>query len=263
MVLIFIPFWLEWTDLEVSINTGAGENIPQELEDHWVDQKDLPEKNTGASPKDAYLTVLNFITTTDLKPADQGSDVCEIRYKFVPAYFTTSSPTSVNDVKGGKLQRSCTAEYANASQLTNDVDSNKPYDYSDFPLLASTDPSRVVKIWGASSSSAYKTVINGVYSLRFSCYKWVSGTGLDFIKEMDSNGLTVDTSSIDFTRATGTPCPLAVRIDMKLMDPKDLKKLALNIYLFEKNGDKEAEKQVKTLKQKIRTFSKVIYLGKK
>ena len=248
------PFWYEWTETNASL-TGS-ETIPQKLEDYWVDNKDLFEKVGGASPKDAYLTVLNFIGTTDIKAVDEGSDICEIRYKFIPVYFKTASPASANDVLGGKLQRSCMEEYASAGNP------NTNHDYASFAYVNFTTPAgRVNNVW---ENTGFETVITGVYSLRFTCYTWNSG--LQTLLPMSSTGTNTAGGAISGVNlVTGTPKPVAVRIDMKLMDPKDLKKLAYNIYVAG-NGTtsekKAAEKQIKTLKQTMRTFSKVIYLGK-
>jgi len=281
------PFWLEWTETNVDL-TGT-ESITSQLEDHWVDNKDLPEKVIGVIPKDAYLTALNFISTTDLKSVDEGSDVCEIRYKFIPVYFTSNSPASANDVKGGKLQRSCVAEYSATGIQSLDVD----YNFADCHYRGANpgtgiagDPGypydeRVLNIWKDSSvtpdPTPFQTVISGVYSLRFTCYFWNSTDAdaskhfLDILMVMNSLGKNISGTNIitplPYNLAMGTPAPVAVRIDMKLMAPKDLKKLAYNIYVFEYSGSsvsekKGAEKQIRTLKQKMRTFSKVIYLGK-
>jgi type II secretory pathway pseudopilin PulG len=263
------PFWYQWTETNTTL-TGT-ESIPQELEDYWVDNKDLPEKVIGTSPKDAYLTVLNFISTTDLKPVDEGSDVCEIRYRFVPVYFTSSTPTSFNDVKGGKLQRCCTAEYydnSGTSTLTPSTLSTDDYNFGANPYPTSD---RTSVIWKTNTTALdFQTVITGVYSLRFSCYKWTDASGLTFLDAMNdtSPGVTPGGGSPadGYNLTLGTPAPVAIRIDMKLMDPKDLKKLAYYIYVAgTATGSKkdDAEKQIKTLKQTMRNFSKIIYLGKR
>ncbi len=275
------PFWYEWTETDVDL-TGT-ESITTELEDHWVDNKDLSEKVVGASPKDAYLTSLNFIATTDIKAVDAGSDVCEIRYKFIPIYFETASPTSANDVKGGKLVRSCTAEYYDATTLTNVFKSTTtPYNFSTYYYrgdvttvaaipLGTSYRERVATIWRDATDdldvAPFQTVITGVYSLRFTCYFWnETSNALETLEPMNRTapGKSTNNSNITIANgfpiaydlATGTPAPVAIRIDMKLMDPKDLKKLAY--YIHEGNT-----KQIKVLKQTMRTFSKVIYLGKR
>ena len=241
------PFWLEWTDIDVDSKTRTAA-----LKTHFKDNDDLFAQSGGST--DPYLTVLNFISTTDLKPADEGSDVCEIRYRFTPVYFEGSAPYSVSDVKGGKLERSCTAEYYKTATTTSPNDYNfaaNPYPTAD----------RVNLIWPAGAPTTietdFATVITGVYSLRFTCYKWVDGTGLAVIDPMSSAGKTPANVTItDFNLITGTPAPVAVRIDMKLMDPKELKKLIIAI-------NDSNNKQIRILKQKMRTFSKVIYLGKR
>ncbi|MDD5599631.1 MAG: hypothetical protein PHV82_16925 [Victivallaceae bacterium] len=246
------PFWYEWTDLDASL---GGETVPTEVKTYFKDNDELPEKTSG----DSYLTALNFISATDLKPIEKGSDVCEIRYRFIPVYCN-GTPNSINDIKGGKLQRSCIAEYKADGTLTDTT----AYNFAECYYRGinpgtgtSGDPGypydkRVLNIWNASD---FDTVINGVYSLNFTCYRWNSG--LASYEPMDQDEHNVEGGSITgYNLATGTPYPVAIRIDMKLLDPKDLKKLVFAIC----QGD---TKQVNILKQKIRTFSKVIYLGKR
>jgi hypothetical protein len=240
------PFWFEWTEITTA----------DSIKEDYKDNNEFPLKSDGTTP---YLTALNFIATTDLKPIDKGSDICEIKYKFTPISFSVASPKSTADVTGGKLERSCTSEYDSEGNPT----ASNIYNFQAVTYEGNNLPAgRVNTIWEDISSAGYDTVIDGVYSLKFSCYKWDSGLKLH--EPMNNSGKDKDNndsySTYGYGTGTGTPCPVAVRIDMKLMDPKDLKLLALNIYRAE-NGDKEAAKQVKTLKQKIRTFSKVIYLG--
>jgi len=125
--------------------------------------------------------------------------------------------------------------------------------------------------------------------LKFTCYAWFQdptptpddNTQMITLKAMDTSGHAPDGNAITVTGtgeppadfpyaydlATGTPAPVAIRIDMKLMDPKDLKRLAYNIYvastLTDPNRRKLIGQEIKNLKQKMRTFSKVIYLGKR
>ena len=253
------PFWYEWTDIAADGKTRT------KVDEYFVSNKDLPENGSTGKP---YLTILNFISTTDIKPTDEGSDVCEIRYKFVPVYFEGSTPYTLNSVKGGRLRRSCTAEYYNDNGTTKVTPSTSSddYNFAQIPYKgASTSGTRVKDIWKTNTTAPdYETVITGVYSLRFTCFAWSSG--LKSTDAMDDSGALKGTGAITgYDLATGTPKPVAVRIDMKLMDPKDLRKLAYNIYLAgtgTTSEKKAAEKQIKTLKQTMRTFSKVIYLGK-
>ena len=253
------PFWYEWTTI------GADGKNRSEIDEYFVDNKDLPENGSTGVP---YLTQLNFISTTDLKPVDEGSDVCEIRYKFIPVYFDATTPTSFNDVKGGKLQRCCTAEYYDNSGTATQTPSGE---FQDYNFAANpydiTNTNRVVDIWTANSTAlGFQTVITGVYSLRFTCFAW--NGSLTSLDAMDTSGSLKGVGTITgYNLITGTPKPVAVRIDMKLMDPKDLRKLAYYIYVanhtgFSASEVKEAEKQIRVLKQAMRTFSKVIYLGK-
>ena len=259
------PFWHQWMDIDDYYLGGV--KRPVALKAYFLDNKDLPEQVGGTNDKNPYLTALNFIATTDLKGIDEGSDICEIRYKFIPVYYETASPTSVNDVKGGKLVRSCMEEYTSSNPLV----SNTRYDFASYPYKSFNDPTARVDLFNTGTFNAvnnnFATIITGVYSLRFSCYTW--GTGLLLLNPMSYGGRDPNdtlTSSYGYNLVTGTPAPVAIRIDMKLMDPKDLKKLAYNIYAAVNGSSsekKDAKKQIKILKQKLRTFSKVIYLGKR
>ena len=253
------PFWYEWTKIDAD-----GKNR-SEVDKYFVTNNDLPEDGSTGVP---YLTQLNFISTTDLKPVEEGSDVCEIRYKFIPVYFDPAPPTSFNDVKGGKLQRCCTAEYyKDASGTVKQTPYEDVADDYNFAVNPYPISNRVSEIWKTNNMSIdFQTVITGVYSLRFTCFAWSSGlTSLD---AMDTSGSPKGVGTITgYNLTTGTPKPVAVRIDMKLMDPNDLKRLAYYIYVanhggFSASEVKEAEKQIRVLKQAMRTFSKVIYLGK-
>jgi type II secretory pathway pseudopilin PulG len=261
------PFWYQWTTMGTT------------------------ELSTADNYNTNYLTALNFIATTDIKAVDTGSDVCEIRYKFVPVYFDTT-PT-ISNAKGGKLVRCCVAEYYdnNGTATITPSGPGDDYNFANYSYLLPTDTGydaqRVFKIWPATvpAHASFDTVITGVYSLKFTCYAWFQdptptpddNTQMITLESMDESGNAPDGNPVSATGeppasfpyaynlATGTPVPVAIRIDMKLMDPKDLKKLAYNIYVAS-NGStserKEAEEQIKNLKQTMRTFSKVIYLGK-
>ena len=279
------PFWYQCTSIDDYYAGGVAR--PTVLKEYFKDNNDLP-----VSSGRPYLTSLNFISTTDIKAVDEGSDVCEIRYRFIPVYFTDNSTKSFKDVRGGKLQRSCVSEYStkasgSGTDLTNtiDTDTGDPYNFSAIPCRGDLTQlavppatyniakykNRVANIWDSSGSAGdtdvntsiddikFQTVITGVYSLRFTCYFWDSSSGsLAALVAMNSSGKDIDDnviSPLTYDLAVGTPKPIAVRIDMKLMDPEDLKRLAIAI----KEND---TKQIRILKQTMRTFSKVIYLGK-
>ena len=288
----YYPFWYEWSDYD--------DDEPLPAVAHTNSRRTELDTYLKTEENLQYLTQLNFISTTDLKAVEEGSDVCEIRYRFIPVYFKADKTTGVlkytmGNIRGGYLQRSCVSEYAektsgSGADFTNTVDTSyDPYNYKDIPyrgaladLVApyniSLYQNRVKNIWDRGTSpsfevdttienSKYQTVISGVYSLRFTCYIWDSG--LKLIRPLDQTGAPRDNGGIAASGdlAAGTPKPVAVRIDMKLMDPKDLKKLAYNIYVANKSGTptsekEDAEDQIKALKQTMRTFSKVIYLGK-
>ncbi len=219
----YYPFWFEWTTKNIDL--GGETTLLTDADNYNL----------------SYLTALNFLANTDIKPIDKGSDVCEIRYQFVPVYISSG------EVKGGKLQRSCVAEWE--TDILEDVD----WDFDQYPNALPPTANRVNLIW---ENTDFITVISGVYSLRFTCYMWSSG--LKLIKPLDASDNLKNNGGFAASGAlaTGSVVPVAVRIDMKLMGPKDLKKLAVAI----NNSD---TKQIKILKQKMRTFSKVIYLGKR
>ena len=264
------PFWLEWTDIDIDL--AGDEERTSDLKAYFISNNDLFTHSGGSEP---YLTALNFIANTDIKAVDKGSDICEIRYRFVPVYFKGTAPYSINDVKGGTLQRSCVAEYYDNSG-TDDLTSTGAagdYNFADWvykgPLPVSPNDERILKIWPNPApvpEGPFRTVISGVYALKFTCYFWSSAnTRLEVLEPMDrtASGENIDGDAIvtpgsplTYNLSMGTPVPVAIRIDMKLMAPRDLKKLAIAI-------NTSNTKKIKTLKQKMRTFSKVIYLGKR
>ena len=264
------PFWFEWTAIDSALDS-TNDDMPTELRNYLEANDDV--NSYSSTP---YLTALNFISTTDIKPVEQGSDVCELSYRFVPFHFPKNTNPSLSNSRGGYLQRSCISEYKNPSAPT-------PNGLWDFALCyyrgvspsgtnsdtGETYAKRVYDIWCDHPQTNFKTVINGVYSLKYTCYRWDSSSNnLSALVPMNENGNGLDGSAITtpivFNLAMGTPCPVAIRIDMKLLDPKDLKKLAYYIYTAGSSTGatkNDADKQIRILKQKIRTFSKVIYLG--
>jgi type II secretory pathway pseudopilin PulG len=260
------PFWYEWITINETSLYDSGGSVPAPVETYFLSNNDLSPQTGGTDSGRAYLTALNFISATDLKSVEKGSDVCEIRYKFIPVY-SVGTPNSANDIKGGILKRSCTGEYRTSTNL-NTTGAGGYYNFADNPYSGAPQASRLTAIWSASSSEDFKTVINGVYALSFYCYKWDSGLAYHYPMNTSGMGINGNTTYADYSYGlgNGTPLPVAIRIDMKLMDPKDLKRLAYNIYIAgTATGSErtEAEEEVKVLERKIRSFSKVIYLGKR
>ena len=138
------------------------------------------------------LTQLNFIASTDMKPDTADSDICEIRYAFVPVGMYLEPDTGklrvtprlppVNGVRAddeaqmaavdnamissnrpkvireGWLVRCCTADkYDNAGVITN----NTRWNFDAFPRIngdASSsigDADRIIKIWDQTAAGAY------------------------------------------------------------------------------------------------------------
>ena len=264
----YYPFWHECEALPANAATVGGKTRYY----FWKDSSnnDIYEydfRNHFSSNFYYYLTALSFIATTDIKQVEAvGSDVCEIRYKFIPIYF--EGTPSLNNAKGGQLKRSCMEEYLDS---TPPYPSNSKYNFRSYPYQDFSNPAgRVNSVFEDTVVGDFIIVISGVYSLKFTCYTSNENSGLmSILSPMDSSGKdpagSFTGATYSYNLVTGTPKPVAIRIDMKLMDPNDLKRLAYYIYVAgtatgaEK---KEAEKQIRVLKQAMRTFSKVIYLGK-
>ncbi len=143
------------------------------------------------------LTQLNFIAATDLKPQGANSNVCEIRYTFVPAGMyvspagvltptpsttvngvTTDNPIPAGSIGEGWLIRSCTPDLIYNSG-TGTYITNTKWDFTTTattPLPRRVDAvtkgsaHRIYDIWSDASSEKYQKVISGIYSLRFTSY---------------------------------------------------------------------------------------------
>ena len=237
------PFWFECTTTDVNVTMAPN------IKTHFKDTDELSEDSSGTP----YLTALNFIATTDIKSIDKTPNICEIRYRFIPLYLNGSK------LEGGYLQRKCTEEYYDASGTDTITPSGATDDYNFEANLYNPPANRVNIIWTPPSPSKFdfRTVIRGVYSLKFTCYVWNGTTLVPLVPMRRSDGKDIDSGAVPgCDLSNGNPVPVAVRIDMKLLSAADLKKLGIAI------NDGNA-KQIKNIKQTMRTFSKVIYLGKR
>ena len=217
-------------------------------------------------------TQLNFIAATNLKPKNAVSNICEIRYSFVPAGMAFDVASSIDGkiIGEGWLVRSCTGDDAGAK-----------WNFTT-PLPRLGGPAaRIQDIWGDTSSALYQRVISGVYFMKFTCYymdtagvwqesvpiRYNTTTGvfsfgarrnsIDFYK--DSGGVTGTVAS--GTPATiglnGTPLPDAIRIDLFMMSPTDWREWKAKI----DSGDIPGSDKIKL--QRMRTFSKTVFINNK
>ena len=235
---------------------------------------------------------LNFISTTDMKPTGAVSNVCEVKYTFVPAGEIISTfdkddlgtggnaPNAIN-IQEGWLVRSCTADKIRNSDSSSYVD-NPKWNFYLFPYKDSSgavvDNSRIINIYQNSSSNVYQQVISGVYALNFTCFivdpDPLSATYLQLVPlkaMMDDGSLSTTTgfwgdvsSPLNATPRTGnintlvgTPFPVAIKIDLSVMQPSDWREWRQAI----DRGDTSTADKIKG--QRMRTFSRTVYLDSK
>ena len=225
------------------------------------------------------LTQLNFIAATDLKPKNATSNICEIRYKFVPAGKVIPAAQSIDskDIYEGWLVRSCTGDDSAQWNFTTPL----PRMNADGVTIGSL--SRIKDIWGDpvitnnDSSAPYQRVISGVYFMKFTCYyidaagtwqestpiRYTPATGVfSFGASRNSIDLYKDSGGVTGTVNTGsglngTPLPDAVRIDLFMMSPTDWREWKAKI---DRNNITGAE-AIKL--QRMRTFSKTVFINNK
>lgn len=185
---------------------------------------------------------LNFISATDINN-EGNSNVCELRYSFVPAGKTFTNPSG-DVINEGWLIRSC----------TNDKDGTK-YNFSSNPLK-SADATRMNKIWvdtsgGTISEPAqqanasyvkFEKVIPNVYKLAFTCYN----------KDLNTTGMGAGGST-----NVGTPFPTAIKVELDVLSSADW---SMWKKLIKANNLTAADE---LLKKRLRRFSKIIYLPRK
>ena len=231
------------------------------------------------SPANAYYptatssnfewTQLNFIASTGLKPKSAASDVCEIRYKFVPAGETPIAATQSMDgqsIGEGWLVRSCTGD-----TLDDGSGPNPAWNFTTNPRLGGTN-TRIYDIWSDPSSASYQRVISGVYFLKFTCYymdvggAWqecypIQYTGGTFSFGPGTNNLgytgTGPAGALATAGLNGTPLPDAIRIDLFMMSPTDWREWKAKIDI----GNVPAAEVIKL--ERMRTFSKTVFITNK
>jgi len=242
---------------------------------------------------DNYYTIfeqtqLNFIATTDMKPAGAVSNICEIRYGFVPAgplppaanpYIIDSAHSDeINNapIEEGWLVRSCTADRVESPPGSGDSRWNfylEPYKNAAGVV---TNNTRVVDVFNENNvlpatHSRYRKVIPGVYALKFTCFVIDASFNPAPLKAMKDDGslsaggtFGVASAPLNATPRTGnintligTPFPTAIKIDLSIMQPNDWKEWhdAVN------RGDVSTANKIKG--QRMRTFSRTVYLDSK
>ena len=256
------------------------DNTEQGVYPFWFQKiRNVSSPAAGGDPLNIYYptstqsnfewTQLNFIAATDLKPKNAVSNICEIRYSFVPAGIAILPAQSIDGkiISEGWLVRSCTGD-----------DSVAQWNFTT-PLPRLGGPAtRIKDIWGDTvntgndSSAPYQRVISGVYMLKFTCYymdvsgtwresypiRYSSTTGV-FSFGDGTNGLGATGTGTAGTLATagldGTPLPDAIRIDLFMMSPTDWREWKVKI----DSGDVTGSEKIKL--QRMRTFSKTVFIN--
>lgn len=250
----FCPFWFEKVD-----NVSDPAIAPDGANKYY------PTVNGSNIER----TQLNFIAVTDLKPQWAKTNVCEVRYTFVPVGesipATQSFDPSANNPKEigeGWLIRSCTADTKFDSSGVN-----PKWNFNSFPrrtaagALGSVD--RVNDIWSDASSDGYQKIIPNVYSLKFTCYNmdnlgaWQDCKPMRYVSSGSYNfGTLAGTVAIGDGRI-GTPLPMAVKIDLAMMSPTDWREWKAAV----DRDDIPGAERIK--RQRLRTFSKTVFINSK
>lgn len=241
---------------------------------------------------------INFIANTFAKPSYADSNLCAIRYSFVPAggYVNTSneiikppdvgSPGSntsenwdgwINPTKDAKewegwLIRSVTAD------IKPDNNPDTEWNFKDKALKDTTgtnvNPFRVNDVFKNTSNKKWQKIIPGVYSLQFTCYGIKDGYNIK-IKSLKSDGnlglgdamFTTDNTNL----WVGTPFPIAIKIDLELFASKDWfmwRDALIRAEIAKKDGKPVDEMRFRSVAEKIknsklRPFTKTVFLENK
>ncbi len=211
------------------------------------------------------VTELNFIAITDVKSNDANSRICELRYIFVPAGKAFTNPDGTK-IDGGWLIRSCTGD-----------DNSPRYNFAENPFNDALD-NRLNKIWidttgddpvdidtpqGNPSYDNFRQVIPYVYDLQFTCYTMdysVDPPEMKTLQPLYYDGTLNDNSGYQvggYTRRSGTPFPAAVKIDLQMFAGGDW-----NAWIEALRAN-DTGLAYRIRRQKLRTFSKMVYLSPK
>ncbi len=267
------PFWFEYKDFAEAGNPEPIFGAPAYV-------YDAANPVQQATYNKNYVTQLNFISATALKPHINASNICEIKYLYLPVRLdnkTDDNPTGVwnilpgpYSIKGGVLVRVCTGNLTSGG--VNNFDATTTACLYNF-LLLPHDPAaatRVRDIFTRSSSENYTQIIDGVVDMKITCYTlaWNGATyELKAYNPMKHDGtisvldpLFLTTNGEIGTIVSGTPFPVAVKIDLYMLAERDMHEwlTALNSSL--PAADRAAAAN-KIKNERMRCFSKTIYLS--
>lgn len=274
------PFWFEYKDIDDTATSFAAPSYTYNAADKI--QQALYNKK--------YVTQLNFISDTPFKTHTNASNICEVKYLYLPVRSSNNPdyPTgvwSVRDdtlggtypIKGGALLRGCTANLK-SSGATN-FDSANINCFYNFLLLPhdSSLINRVKDIFKRESSEKFVPVIDGIVDMKITCYT-LQFDSINNIYSMKSYNPMKDDGTIAVapadlsanedlfnaadigTMVSGTPFPVAVKIDIYMLAERDLREwlTALNSNLTD-DAKVAAANKIKI--ERMRCFSKTIYLS--
>ncbi|MFA6099242.1 MAG: prepilin-type N-terminal cleavage/methylation domain-containing protein [Patescibacteria group bacterium] len=273
------PFWFEYKKLNDSLSVDQLFANPPYVYNSAIQVQQ-------ATYSKAYVTQLNFISKTPFKPNTNASDICEIKYIYLPVRLdnkTDAYPTGIwniydnqavpaaYQIKGGVLIRACTADLKSDGVTSNfhtPINPDYPYDFLLFPHTPAA-ATRVMDIFKKRSSEKYLPVVDGIVDMKITCYTLrLNGAvyELQAYNPMDNSGViatnATDASLVDEVITTnigtiisGTPFPVAVKIDLYMLAERDLHEwlTALN------NSNPSLANLIKS--ERMRCFSKTIYLS--
>lgn len=195
----------------------------------------------GSSWGEYRNELLAFIAATSLRPNDESTKICKIKYQ---KYYSTNTTTS----NFGWLRRSVTGD------KDNDGNTNPKWNfYNNFIVGYTTEdtPGGDTPVAALTANSMahenYQKVIPYVTELSFTCY--------------DKTGNTISsdpTTSIAADACQSTAFPFAIEIILKLMDKNSWAKW-ISIGGCDGSGETSQARDFRISKE--RTFRKMILLG--
>ena len=236
-----------------------------------------------------YWTCLNFIAPTAVKPLGVKSSICKIRYTFIPSGASNSSSNSLADGNGGRiysddwqgwLVRSCTGDRDSTGKV------NPQYNFSNLPITA-FDPAggvaapgdkwRLNAIWiqrasyygglgdsnsltptaASSSFATWEKVIPNVVELSFECYYYDTAGDMQKFAPMKLDTAAPPLVPANAVESYGTKYPVMVWIQISLLSNTDWFQWRTAV------AKNDTSKANTILSQKLRTFSKIVYLDKR
>ncbi len=205
---------------------------------------------------------LNFIASTDLKPTEAASKICEIRYTFVSVAGPILKDSANEPIPEGWLVRSC----------VGDNDTIGRYDFFKYAFPTS-DAGRMLDVW--SDEDRYTPVIPGVVQFGITAYSDVDHTFPAMVDSAFDDMVSV-TDIYGVVKSypkgqLGTMFPQVITIKIKLMDQENWKiyvKYRQRLDALKDDGniggaDNMSDEIKKFLKKTVRTFSRTVYLSKR